>query len=98
MPNLDPAGGTYAAGDFPLDVTITVQSPANRFRYTINDTTIGLNNGIRVNATSGVVSVDNRDVLRVIAIDPQNRVSRITVAEYDHDHEVSGGGGPPHTP
>lgn len=99
LPRFNPDGGSYPNGAFPLDVTISVQGAATKFRYTINDANIDENTGTLVNATSGVVSVTNHDVLRAIALDANGNHSNIKTAEYDHDHEgVPGGGGPPIIP
>ena len=95
LPVFDPEGGSFPNGSFPMDVDISVQSPAIKFRYTINDNNIDLNNGILVNATSGTVSVPNHGILRAIAIDAQNRVSRVKLAGYDHEPGGNGGGLPP---
>lgn len=98
-PTYSPPGGTYPAGDFPITVTISVQSPATHFRYTLNDPNIDENTGTLVNATSGTVQVNNRDILRAIALDAANRGSHITIDEYDHVNvggpNPGGGGNPP---
>lgn len=97
MPDFDPSGGSYPTGFFPMNVTITIQAPATKFRYTINDVNIDLTHGTLVNDTSQVVAVSNNDELRAIAIDDGDHVSGIMVASYDHN-TTGGGGGPPHQP
>ena len=94
LPTFQPPGGIHpGVGNF--SVTVTVHSPAIKFRYTINDANIDLTHGTLVNDISSVVTVPDQSTLRAIAIDGNNRVSHVKAAYYERGSGGNGGGNPP---